>query len=164
MPSESPASAALEKGRRAREARAAAQLAQLQAHREAQATLAQRVWRGHRTRLLRREAEFQTPYATRLQRVWRVKHSRSVVQAGTMTTPRVGGTVKYGTFDYHWTGGGLRPDTIMAAPRTMKAFRPSDWKGQVKMEESCTAGLPASHHLSTPDKVCLLYTSPSPRD
>ena len=70
-----------------------------------------------------------------------------------MTTPRVGGTVKYGTVDYHWTGGGLRPDMMMVAPWITKAFRPSDWKGQVKMEESCTANLPASHHLSTPDKV-----------
>ena len=35
----------------------------------------------------------------------------------------------------------------------MKAYRPSNFKSQVKMEESCTAGLPGTHHLSTPDKL-----------
>jgi hypothetical protein len=35
----------------------------------------------------------------------------------------------------------------------MKAYRPEDYKSQIKMEENCNAGLKASHHLSTLDKL-----------
>ena len=73
--------------------------------------------------------------------------------SATMIAPRIGGSKKLGKDDYFWTGGGAAASTTLTEPRTMKAYRPSDFKSQVKMEESCTAGLPATHHLSTPDKL-----------
>ena len=73
--------------------------------------------------------------------------------SATMIAPRIGGTKKLGRDDYFWTGGGAAASTKITEPRTMKAYRPNDFKSQVKMEEACTAGLPATHHLSTPDKL-----------
>ena len=70
-----------------------------------------------------------------------------------MTEPRIGGSKQLGKDKYNWTGGGAMSSSKLIEPRTMKAYRPSEFKAQVKMEESCTAGLPATHYLSTPDKL-----------
>jgi hypothetical protein len=70
-----------------------------------------------------------------------------------MTEPRIGGSKQLGKDKYIWTGGGAMSSFKLNEPRTMKAYRPSEFKAQVKMEESCTAGLPATHYLSTLDKL-----------
>ncbi|WP_317204331.1 hypothetical protein, partial [Janthinobacterium sp.] len=67
--------------------------------------------------------------------------------------PRVGGLQDLDGTDFYWTGGGTTQQTIRLEPASMLAFRPKAYKERAKTEKECTAGLPASHHLSTPDKI-----------
>jgi hypothetical protein len=71
------------------------------------------------------------------------------------TQPRIGGVKTVQKESITWTSGGIRTTqtTQIAAPVSMKAFRPDDYKSQTKMEDACTKGLPAAQHLSTPDKL-----------
>ena len=70
-----------------------------------------------------------------------------------MTEPRIGGSKQLGKDKYCWTGGGATSSSKLIEPRTMKAYRPNEFKAKLKMEEVSTAGLPATHYLSTPDKL-----------
>ena len=78
-----------------------------------------------------------------------VAMARGVGQGG----PRAGGIQELDGIDFHWTGGGVTAQTRRDEPSSMLAFRPNAFKERAKTEKECMAGLPASHHLSTPDKV-----------
>ena len=108
--------------------------------------------RDNERRRLEAEAQARAEAGARLQQQLQRNNVQLNVAAAN-AGPRVGGIQSLDGTDFYWTGGGTTAETRLAEPASMLAFRPKAYKERAKLEKDCMAGLPATHHLSTPDKI-----------